>query len=944
MYEIFAYFNVTEITAVLNSVAALMGSGDFNGAVKTLTMLGFVGFMGMLIFTWKGFDHILTYFLALMFFYGVLFVPKVTVTVIDRSGYQAPAVVDNVPVGLAFFATTASKIGEYLTRATETVFSLPDDLKFQKNGMMFGSKLILESRRASIQDPTLRHDMIMYIRNCVNPDVLDGYLDPDVVRKAPNIWAILGDTNPGRWTSYNGGGVSGNCPSAYAYLSAKWAAEVNKNLDLLGFSINPNAPDVTQANALFQAQLVGGYSALLNAGSTASEIIQQNMMINVFNDAATVIPQMMGDPSATNIALAKAQADAVNRTQYATMALIGEEALPKVRNVFELLILGMFPFMYLILLLAGYKGFSVLKNYIMFLFWVQLWAPLYAILNFIGTNSAAAKMKSAVTGTSGLAMSNADMLQNVGLSEQSIVGMLTLSVPVIAWGIVKLGEISMGSMAASAVAPATSAGGQAAAQAATGTTSLGSRSFDNLSSNNTQSNKSNIDAELFGGAFKSRDSNGATWQNFGGGVSTYEAAQNNPGPMIANASKALSSQLTKSADYAQSQAKTLQTQGQTQIGSALAQSVGTANTRVNSAALEKQVGSTEASKMALMHNDAVSTADRVSKGTGYNSKTTAQVMAQVSANASLGISAAGTGFVTAAKTALGKDYNESAARKLESNYNNESQESRGKLSEYHKALQSSEAFRSSIASNSTDTNGINANLSQGQSKIKSSGAKLEEANSLREQASRTSSAIESMGVDLAKSPALARPVAAAVAQINHELAMGNLQGAVNAAYEFGMNHGGGGQRVGMPTAYSDGKAVPTAAGLSAGYQLDAAKVNQQYDPKADFNANNPKVNVAPVGMPDNLKSIPEKIRKTGGENLDGYIADKQSFAIKQENTKEKIGVVEGTPTKDNPNGPFHAGSVSADHVKDNAKIDLGAAISGLKIVAPGDELKPRKPK
>ena len=149
MYEIYAYFNVTELTAVLNAVAALMGSGDFNGAVKTFTMIGFIGFMGMLVLTWKGFDQILTYFVMLMFFYTVLFVPKVTVTVIDRSGYQPPAVVDNIPVGLAFFASTSSKIGDYLTRATETVFSLPDDLKFQKNGMMFGTKLVTESNLAS---------------------------------------------------------------------------------------------------------------------------------------------------------------------------------------------------------------------------------------------------------------------------------------------------------------------------------------------------------------------------------------------------------------------------------------------------------------------------------------------------------------------------------------------------------------------------------------------------------------------------------------------------------------------------------------------------------------------------------------------------------------------------------------------------------------------------
>jgi conjugal transfer mating pair stabilization protein TraG len=83
-------------------------------------------------------------------------------------------VVGNVPIGVAFFGHYTSKVGDVMTRFFETAFQviptstaqLPAELAYQKNGVMFGNRLIQASRSANIADPQLRTDLIAFIYNC----------------------------------------------------------------------------------------------------------------------------------------------------------------------------------------------------------------------------------------------------------------------------------------------------------------------------------------------------------------------------------------------------------------------------------------------------------------------------------------------------------------------------------------------------------------------------------------------------------------------------------------------------------------------------------------------------------------------------------------------------------------------------------------------------------
>jgi conjugal transfer mating pair stabilization protein TraG len=112
--------------------------------------------------------------------------------------------VANVPLGLAFFASTTSRIGAWLTETYETNFSLPDDeLRFDRNGIMFGSRILEEMRRSTITDPTLAQDITSFVKNCLNPELL---VNPGLMKNLidePDIWnfistgATAGMFNPG---------------------------------------------------------------------------------------------------------------------------------------------------------------------------------------------------------------------------------------------------------------------------------------------------------------------------------------------------------------------------------------------------------------------------------------------------------------------------------------------------------------------------------------------------------------------------------------------------------------------------------------------------------------------------------------------------------------------------------------------------------------------------
>jgi len=480
MYDVYAYWNVQQLVAIFNGIVAIMGHNDFVGLLRAIAILGLIIAAVAAIIRARG-EDLGTWIIFLGVFYFTLFVPKVTVTIIDRTGSNPPQAVANVPLGVAFFASATSHVGDYLTRSFETVFSLPDEVRFQGAGLLFGSRVLQEMRRAAIDRPVLQRDMVQFVKECVVPELIDHTLDIDLLVRSTNIWGDIGapgTMNPGRFVTYDLGAKVDTCPNVYGVLDARINGATAREQTRLGRLLNPHEPNPVNASALVAAQLPVVTNLLLGASSAASDTIRQNMMINLMRDSAVAIPQLLSDPAAVQAALAQAQAEVTAESAFVTMAKMAESALPKIRNVVEILVISVFPVILLLIVAAGSKAGLIIRSYVMAFVWVQLWAPLYAILNYVATVEGSSNAQAAAEGIAGFTLSTTAVIGSTLISDQAVAGMMTLAIPVIATMIVTGSAQALTSMTATVMGPAQSSAQTAGAAAGAGNIGFANATWD----------------------------------------------------------------------------------------------------------------------------------------------------------------------------------------------------------------------------------------------------------------------------------------------------------------------------------------------------------------------------------------------------------------------------------------------------------------------------------
>jgi hypothetical protein len=405
-----------------------------------------------------------------------MFVPKVDVVIVDRLDSSQTRVVANVPWGLGTFAGVTARIGDWFTRGTEAVMSLPDDLKYQRNGVVFGSTLIEAASQYEITDGRFSANMSEFTRQCVFYDVLFRRYTWTDILEAEDTWAFIRTNTASTsrafaYTAADGSRSIIPCRTgAVGVLTTDWNAEIDRAQRLYGVRFNPHL-SMTDAAAKLMADLPISYDYLAGISRSGGDIIRANMMANLFrrsfgNAAAAA------DAGAAAQDFALAQAERQQLQTYQVMGKLAAKLLPMLKNIYEGLLYGMFPFLFLVFMLPiGVKIFlAYLKNIV----WLQLWAPLYAILNLLMTLSAQKDATAAAAQLGGQALS---LATHSGLAYANteiavIAGYIGLSIPLIAYGLVSGGQMALSQLAAQVGAVAQVAANQAAASASTGNINL----------------------------------------------------------------------------------------------------------------------------------------------------------------------------------------------------------------------------------------------------------------------------------------------------------------------------------------------------------------------------------------------------------------------------------------------------------------------------------------
>lgn len=482
-FEVYTYGGGEFLRLVFNGVAALLGSDDFRGAIKTALLIGLLALLTQSAF--KGTLLNWPMFFVSLMAYFVMLVPKADVIVVDRIDDTQTAVVENVPIGIAFPAGLTSHVGDWLTRAFDSLYSLPDDLSYTKTGMLFGSRLLEAARRFEITDERTNMNMSEFWRQCVFYDILFGKYDMGVLAAQQDLWAyVQTHTSPVRAFSYrypDGHTDILVCQSAAqpgGALDADLGAAITQARQFYGRTFSPYGDDAN-AIALFSSAFETSVQWLTTVSDSAQNLVRQAALTHslrrgMANWAASV------DASAAMQDYALAKAEAERRTTFQTMGDLAARVLPIIRNLFEAFIYAVFPIVMLALMLP--VAAKVAAAYAKALIWIVLWSPLYSILH--GAMSYYSRyygesLGQLPDGTVAYSLGNVSALGALMADHAALAGYLSLSIPMIAWLFVSLSGAVMATLAQRVMSSYETPVGKSAAEATSGNMALGNVSLAN---------------------------------------------------------------------------------------------------------------------------------------------------------------------------------------------------------------------------------------------------------------------------------------------------------------------------------------------------------------------------------------------------------------------------------------------------------------------------------
>ena len=586
MWEVYAYQNNDSLFGVLNAIAAICGSGSYASALGVVAFCGFFAALAAYAVAPQKL-HGWYWLASITLVFSVLLVPKVTVGIVDKTGGSAVTVVDNVPFGLAVFGSVSSTVGNTLTELYETAMQvlpgaagLPSELAYQKNGLVFGNRLIRETSRIVFQNPNFRTDLINFINNCTMYDLASGALEPEVFATSGDIWPLMASPNPARFTPVSdgaGGMAVAPCTEAYTNLNSRLPAQLSRVQAMLSSRMNPTLSGPSAA-AVIAGQIQQAYikNGIADAAASASDIIRQNALINAMNDASLLAGQKVNDPASMLLAVGRTQAVAQTNAAWINNGKVAEQALPVIRNTVEALAYAIFPIVILLLMLTGGRETAVaLKNYISLLIWIQLWPPLYAILNYMAMVYAAKDLAAAASvggGATALSLLTAPSIYSNAISGEAVVGYMTMSIPMIAWAALKRME-TLGSALVSGAHSLQSMLTSTSSAAATGNVSMGNMSMD-------QVNLAPARSSAFFGS-RQNDSSGTTYtSNVLSGLTAAKALANE-GPVSRIVDAKISQQHVEASSRSVASAQAESVAASNEKAAALSNALVSANARIH---------------------------------------------------------------------------------------------------------------------------------------------------------------------------------------------------------------------------------------------------------------------------------------------------------------------------------------------------------------------------
>lgn len=484
VYEIFTYGGGNYLVEVLNALVRIMNGNAFTTALKISLMFGLFSILFDIAMN-GNFTKGIKYYISFLLIYNLLFVPKVDVIITDPiNQIRTDRKVDNIPFGLGFMAHTISSLGNWMTDIFGMNFALPNDLQYNKNGILLGSKIINDTLNTRMTDDRTNGNINNYIRQCIIPAIALKKIKIEDYLKSASIQEFLKFGKNGvlayTYTNTNNIRTITLCNNI-TELQKDFNIEINKLIQKQNNKFNNgnnigNTIDINNVNQY-----------VLGIQTNITKIFEQNLIANAINDSTQDYLSIVGaDAGAINYAITK---DNLQRKQNSILQWIQANTfLPLLKIIIEVIFYSLFPLVILLALLPN--GFKLIKNYFLILLTLQLWSPLYAILNLIMTLEQKYRLTNLLGQTEEIiSLYNRQAIMDITQGIQMQAGLLAFMIPSISFKITQ-GMQSFGEgLTSSIVSSNTCTTGNLAGEISSGNLSYGNGSFKNMAYSNTNANQ-----------------------------------------------------------------------------------------------------------------------------------------------------------------------------------------------------------------------------------------------------------------------------------------------------------------------------------------------------------------------------------------------------------------------------------------------------------------------
>ncbi len=490
-YPFYAYWNGEQVSDLWTTIAALTSTQDYRTLLICVAVFGFLSVMIGAAVRYRGQDA-LTWFATTIVLFSVAFVPRVNINVLDvRGGYTQ--VINDVPIGIGWPASTISRVSYWLTQTFETAFNDVDATSYTRFGMAFPQRVVTSVLSVKPITEYGRVSLVNFSERCVVPEILDNPTKRQALMTASDIYALVssdGWVNPARRVMI--GDKVQSCPEALKTLyDALHNHELPALESMLVNQLSLNADDVVSGSV--RAAIPNAESVMLGVSRSLTESLRQSVMMAAIPQATMNTAAKAGQaPLSAAVAMARAQGNLASEINYRTLSEMAKSALPKLRNLLEFIVIGLFPITFLLAIGLGTSGIVVIRAYFTLLISVSLWAPITSIMNYLMIHVDAEPLNRLVDAAGGVTLAAATMIRDSGATSQAMAGSLMWLVPILAYAVAKGSDMALTSMASSVLSPASSAAQAQGSALAAGNVSAGNASLSNLSTNNVSANKTDL--------------------------------------------------------------------------------------------------------------------------------------------------------------------------------------------------------------------------------------------------------------------------------------------------------------------------------------------------------------------------------------------------------------------------------------------------------------------